>query len=34
MSCGMEELVIKGEGTEIFMKMFNVIKINRRFPEE
>jgi hypothetical protein len=27
-------LVIKGEGTEIFMKMFNVIKINRRFPEE
>ena len=27
-------LVIKGEGTEIFMKMYNVIKIKRQFPKE
>jgi hypothetical protein len=27
-------LVIKGEGTEIFVKMFNVMKIKRQFPKE
>jgi len=29
-----KKLVIKSEGTEIFVEMFNVIKIRGQFPKE